>query len=141
MTDFGGSGHGGTVAECELNIPVALQSGTSLTCNDLNLLGCSTSTNIKLGHPERIESNDSGFSSNSYRSDLKSDESSSMGQQEEETVRKKGDGGGIDSGQSSIAKDGTVRRGSSSRRASRSSKHFMRGIIAAVTAGFANCSK
>ena len=74
MTDFGGSGHGGTVAECELNIPVALQSGTSLTCNDLNLLGCSTSTNIKLGHPERIESNDSGFSSNSYRSDLKSDE-------------------------------------------------------------------
>ena len=67
MTDFGGSGHGGTVAECELNIPIKITSGSAtLTSSDLNELGCSASTTKHLN--ERIESNDSGFSSRSSQS-------------------------------------------------------------------------
>lgn len=45
MTDFGGSGLGGTIAECELNLPEKSVSGsTTLTSSDLNELGCTSST-------------------------------------------------------------------------------------------------
>jgi len=132
MTDFGGSGQGGTVAECELNIPVNIQSGTSLTCNDLNLLGCTTSTTTKLGqNPERIESNDSGFSSNSYRSDLKSEESD-QGTHDSDNVGKA-------PSTKNTRREMDTNRPRSQQRTRK--KHFMRNIISAVTSGFANCSK
>jgi hypothetical protein len=48
MTDFGGAGHGGIVAECELNLPEQSVAGCStLTSSDLNELGCTSSTSAK----------------------------------------------------------------------------------------------
>lgn len=50
MTDFGGRGNGGTIAECELNIPEQSVVGCStLTSSDLNELGCTSSTSAKSG--------------------------------------------------------------------------------------------
>ena len=59
------------MAECELNIPIKITSGSAtLTSSDLNELGCSASTAKHLTNNlnERIESNDSGFSSRSSQS-------------------------------------------------------------------------
>lgn len=136
MTDFGGSGHGGTVAECELNIPIRITSGSAtLTSSDLNELGCSASTTKHLN--ERIESNDSGFSSRSSQSagssvaeNIKPSKSTaSNSTQQEKTTNK-----------SKIRKKESPMTQKRHRRSS-SSRHFVRSLIAAMTNGFSNCSR
>jgi hypothetical protein len=134
MTDFGGSGHGGTVAECELNIPIKITSGSAtLTSSDLNELGCSASTTKHLN--ERIESNDSGFSSRSSQSagssvaeNLKPSKSTTTNTQEKPTNKSK------------IRKKESPMTQKRHRRSS-SSRHFVRSLIAAMTNGFSNCSR
>jgi len=134
MTDFGGSGHGGTVAECELNIPIKITSGSAtLTSSDLNELGCSASTTKHLN--ERIESNDSGFSSRSSQSagssvaeNLKPSKSTTTTTQEKPTNKSK------------IRKKESPMTQKRHRRSS-SSRHFVRSLIAAMTNGFSNCSR
>jgi len=134
MTDFGGSGHGGTVAECELNIPIKITSGSAtLTSSDLNELGCSASTTKHLN--ERIESNDSGFSSRSSQSagssvaeNLKPSKITTTNTQEKTTNKSK------------IRKKESPMTQKRHRRSS-SSRHFVRSLIAAMTNGFSNCSR
>jgi len=134
MTDFGGSGHGGTVAECELNIPIKITSGSAtLTSSDLNELGCSASTTKHLN--ERIESNDSGFSSRSSQSagssvaeNIKPSKNITTNTQEKTTNKSK------------IRKKESPMTQKRHRRSS-SSRHFVRSLIAAMTNGFSNCSR
>ena len=73
MTDFGGAGHGGTIAECELNLPSQSVNGCSatLTSSDLNELGCTSSTSAK------SSSSSSGISSAKSRDLSKRRDSSS----------------------------------------------------------------
>merc|ERR1712003_512539 len=101
--------------------------------SDLNELGCSASTTKHLN--ERIESNDSGFSSRSSQSagssvaeNLKPSKSTTTNTQEKPTNKSK------------IRKKESPMTQKRHRRSS-SSRHFVRSLIAAVTNGFSNCSR
>jgi hypothetical protein len=134
MTDFGGSGHGGAVAECELNIPIKITSGSAtLTSSDLNELGCSASTTKHLN--ERIESNDSGFSSRSSQS-----AGSSVAESKPPKSTPNTNSAEKSNSKSKIRKKESPITQKRHRRSS-SSRHFVRSLIAAVTNGFSNCSR
>ena len=139
MTDFGGSGQGGTVAECELNLPLANNGtggGSILTSSDLTQLGCA------LSNVARVESNDSGFSalsiSNSnkcsssqvIKSHVEIEPSSNIHDTQSQRASK-------DQCHVGVTKD--MKKGKKTR--NNASKHIVRSIIAAVTSGFSNCSR
>ena len=119
MTDFGGCGQPGAVADCELNIPLQISSGSAtLTTSDLNELGCSLSAS-----PLRLESADSGFSP-----------SRTTSTNEDVTLEKP------DQMRSPSSNTVTSKPGKSRRRAN-PSKHMIRTFIASITNGFSNCSR
>lgn len=114
MTDFGGSGHSGAVAECELNDVPQLASGSAtLTTSDLNELGCSISAS-----PLRLESADSGFAPS-------------------RTTSTNGDS--VIELKTPPPHQPTVKN--KPRRRGNPSKHIVRTIIASITSGFSNCSR
>ena len=119
MTDFGGCGQPGAVADCELNIPLQISSGSAtLTTSDLNELGCSLSAS-----PLRLESADSGFSpsrTTSTNEDVTLEKPVQMRSPSSNTI--------------------TSKPGKSRRRAN-PSKHMIRTFIASITNGFSNCSR
>ena len=115
MTDFGGSGQPGAVAECELNLPGQISS-TTLTSSDLNQLGCSLQAS-----PLRLESADSGFAASSRTTSTN----------EDITIEKP----------APIKINPQVGAKAKSRRRSNPSKHIVRSIIASITNGFSNCSR
>lgn len=119
MTDFGGCGQPGAVADCELNIPLQISSGSAtLTTSDLNELGCSLSAS-----PLRLESADSGFSpsrTTSTNEDVTLEKPVTMMSPSTNTMTSKP---------------------SKSRRRANPSKHMIRTFIASITNGFSNCSR
>lgn len=119
MTDFGGCGQPGAVADCELNIPLQISSGSAtLTTSDLNELGCSLSAS-----PLRLESADSGFSpsrTTSTNEDVTLEKPVTMMSPSTNTMTTKP---------------------SKSRRRANPSKHIIRTFIASITNGFSNCSR
>ena len=118
MTDFGGSGQPGAVAECELNLPLQITSGSAtLTTSDLNELGCSVSAS-----PLRLESADSGFAPS--RTTSTNDDS---------TIEKPANA--VQSNNQPQMKN------TKTRRRSNPSKHIIRTFIASITNGFSNCSR
>lgn len=120
MTDFGGSGQPGAVAECELNLPLQITSGSAtLTTSDLNELGCSLSAS-----PLRLESADSGFAP-----------SRTTSTNEDITIEKPVNN------QSTVQSNQAQMKNTKTRRRSNPSKHIIRTFIASITNGFSNCSR
>jgi len=152
MTDFGGAGHGGTIAECELNLPDQSVAGSAtLTSSDLNELGCTSSTSAK-------SSSESGISS--AKSDHSKRRLSSTNSHHPSTVKS----GSLYSlfrkprchrevnreatskhptaptrSRSTVPTE-TSRKPKNDRRARSSSRIFVE-ILRTLTGGFANCSK
>ena len=145
MTDFGGAGHGGIVAECELNLPEQSVAGCStLTSSDLNELGCTSSTSAKsTASSSGISSAKSDHSknrrgSNGNTNSVRSASLLSLFRKSRSTTPKPPSG--VRSRSTADAHNHKPAPTRTHRRARSSSRIFVQ-ILRAFTSGFSNCSK
>jgi hypothetical protein len=149
MTDFGGAGHGGTIAECELNLPEQSVAGCStLTSSDLNELGCTSSTSAKstasssgISSAKSDHSKRRGSSTaNSHSNSVRSASLLSLFRKSRSTTQKSAGAPHVGTRSRSTA-DTSKPPKQGNRRARSSSSRIFVEILRTLTSGFANCSK